>query len=253
MSEDELDEPDAEALRVDGAYLFERAVPVAGMLHVVHNCAHSVHETMAHWPVFLEQLKAVQSLLCEPYMLELFLQRCVRSSNLAFLEEKFAHRFEKIVEWRWGSVTATLAWLIPLQSSLQACWNPQAFSTGWSSESAFSQSSELLRVALPSAGFWAYARMLQTIQVNLDAIAFWCENCVCHEAASSTFASGHEGIGREQGLGSRSGRKFWRHLLGKREMHREHFASCPMRGKHAPELAAGELNHRIDQVRCSGR
>ena len=226
---------------------YERAMPVAGMLHIVSNCTDSLHHgVFQHWKKFLEQLDAVCNLLCQPHTQELYLQRCVRSCNLHRFEHLLSQKFHKFIDRRWSSLTTTLSWLLPLENALRATWNAGRFLRGCDEKTHAEHKLHTLTLAIPDSFFWAYGHMMLSIQVALDALAFWSENCPCHEGFTKKEANLLVGTMREQAPMT----DVWQALMPNRNMKNSLWASCPMRGKRAPELAVGVLQERMDEVAC---
>ena len=65
---------------VGRTYIFQRAVLVPGMCHIVDNLSHDVHTAaMASWPRFKTHLDALMQLLCSPQHKERFVQTCARA------------------------------------------------------------------------------------------------------------------------------------------------------------------------------
>ena len=241
---DWLNEPVPDEHVADGEYLFERAIPVAGMLHIVSTCTGALHQgVFQHWKMFSDQLTAVTNLLCLPYLKDLFLQRCVRNTRLHAYESMFQKSFPRIVEWRWASLTQTLNWLLPLEGPLRVAWNAERFLDGCDEEAYAKHKFQVLRLAIPDSMFWAYAHTMHRLQLSLDKLAFWAENCPCHEKMC--------GVSKNEAATMREDvphARLWQALMPDHQLQTSEWASCPMRSKRAPELAAGHLKHRLDEV-----
>ena len=230
-----------------GDHLFKRALPVAGVLHMVSTCSEVLQlNVFQHWNAFREQLTAITNLLCTPHLLELFLQRCIRNTPFESYEKAFSKAFPRVVEWRWASLTQALGWLLPLRGPLQAAWNADAWVAGFDPEKQAANKFQTLRLAIPSPFFWAYAHMIQHLQLGLDKISFWAENCPCHEKMPRSGNSNDRLVGtmREETPSI----DVWQALMPDRKVSKSLWASCPMRGKRAPELAAGLLQRQLDEV-----
>ena len=82
--------------------------------------------------------------------------------------------------------------------------------------------------AISSRRFWAYAQMLSVLSGFLADLTGWCEGCWCHQ--------------QEHSLGSYHMRR--RAIC----FDRQSPSTCPMKGRRAPELAAGVLPQMIDDL-----
>ena len=184
-------------------------------------------------------------MLTVPHVLELFLQRCIRDTDLHACETLFNRSFPKVLEWRWNSLTQTLAWLLPLEGPLRATWNAERFLGGSSAEDHAEHKFQVLRLAIPSPMFWAYAHTMQHLQLGLDKLAFWAEGCGCHEGLGGPR---NELVGTMREDAPQTA--VWQALMPDRDLSGSEWASCPMRTKRAPELAVGRLKQRLDEVLC---
>ena len=131
---------------------------------------------------FSGRLSAVTSVLSKSHLHELFLQiPRVRSTQWVASETTFLKLPEGVIPWRWNSLTQTLNALLPLEGPLRAVWNPGQFSAGWDPQMQTKHKLLVLASAIFDELFWGYFKMLQKIQVRLDRLANWAENCPCHE------------------------------------------------------------------------
>eukprot|EP00969_Alexandrium_andersonii_P043173 1893320-Alexandrium_andersonii.AAC.1 len=111
-------------------FIFGRAIPVTGLLHVLDNLTDDVHATMEGWGPFIDQLNALSRLLCRPENVERFVQNCLRQGGHAQYVHLFTRAFPPIAEWRWGTLLRTLEWLLPLEAVLRRAWDPDTFGRG---------------------------------------------------------------------------------------------------------------------------
>ena len=77
------------------SHLFEKAFPVAGLLHIVDNAAKDVLEQMVLWPSVQPHLNAVCDLLCKEHNRELFVQNCLVGHFPQF-KPSFQNTFKQI-------------------------------------------------------------------------------------------------------------------------------------------------------------
>ena len=91
--------------------------------------------------------------------------------------------------------------------------------------------------AICSEKFLAYAHMLMAVQSVLGKLVSWCESCPCHH-----------------GLGEKWRAKFTKLVspgLGPPDRNRMHHP-CVMSGLLAPELTAGKVDEKIDELSNTG-
>ncbi len=66
--------------------LMPRAIPVPGILHIVHNLLHDVNEKMSHWDSFFPELRNLSRFLERRLHRERFVEMCLRPSGYACAE-----------------------------------------------------------------------------------------------------------------------------------------------------------------------
>jgi hypothetical protein len=144
----------------------------------------------------------------------------------------------KLIEWRWNSIAFFLDELMEVQGVLCECWSAEAFCrmpTALAADDhdiddiaetkSVSSSRRLLTqisAAINSRFFWVYARMVLRLTSMLTQMSSWIAGCICHPPHSNQMRAD-----RFAGLD-------W---AG---------AGCPMKGRRAPEVAAGALHARLE-------
>jgi hypothetical protein len=83
MCEQKMDvDGEDDTVGVEGSYTFANALPWPGMMHVLHNCAHQVHEVaLQSWPWFHQRLKAVSKLFTRRWSRERFVEKCIKGTR----------------------------------------------------------------------------------------------------------------------------------------------------------------------------
>ena len=228
----------------DRTHLFQRALPIPGLLHILDNCTAEVHlKGMTHWSKFFTSLRAVCSIMCRMWVRERFLGRCLRARTKARsqAEARLDQNFQGVIEWRWGTLLAVLRWLLPLRGDLQTYWDPELFLGGQTVDEARmdhagNEGVDVVAVtaAIRENWFWTYGEMLMKMEECLDRLRRWSESCICHRFCNLASLTRHQR------------RKRFLKLVGPGA--NTMFTECPMAGKLAPYMAAGQLHVELDRL-----
>ena len=103
-------------------FVYRFALPIPGMLHIIHNLCRDMHSVLPKWPELWGQLKNFEQLLSKSYRRKRLITTCVLdaacdvSRATAQLEAFSCTLYEQ----RWGCVTAFAAKLQPLLPLLAA-------------------------------------------------------------------------------------------------------------------------------------
>jgi hypothetical protein len=117
----ELDEPLAAARD----HLFQHALPVPGLLHIMDNLTKDIHEhALSSFETISKQLTVLTSLCCEEQHRERFVEKCLRQGDLAHWIRDFDRAFEQPIHWRWGSLITVLQWILELEAKIKHAWDP---------------------------------------------------------------------------------------------------------------------------------
>ena len=254
-----------------GAFVFERAVPIPGLLHILDNITEDLHEkAMAQWGGYVKYLEEVCRLLCVRSCRDLFLATCVRvhgASGEADADNFFSGDPHSVTEWRWSSVYRVLAWLLPLRGRLQYYWDPRAYAKeqgpgehagatrGYAeNRKAHRVDTEALTAAISSPFFWAYGDLLFLVQRVIESLVGWLESCPCHGHSISELCAllrmpPETALADRQARRSQAARWFEALAAERRGM----FHECPMGGKRAAELACGALSQVFEALADMGK
>ena len=168
------------------AFMFGRAIPVPGLLHVLDNATQQINQkSLKFWPRFENHLRCLCKLLCRRHSRDRFIRHCLEERSApAHICAQFKHEFKSIVEWRWGTLFQVLRWLLPLRLSLRIWWSSEHYLHGESiaaqRENADGVDAPFLTSTIASALFWTYCSMCLELQTVLEHIRFWAESCPCH-------------------------------------------------------------------------
>ena len=221
-------------------FLLSRALPVPGLLHVLDNLTQDMLKRLAQWDAYFPMLQAVCSLLQYRFRRERFIQMCVLQDAdevAAQAARVFKREFVAVTPWRWGTLHAVLAWLVPLRRLLAQHWDAARYADGQQqgAKDGDSKAGPLdlasITKAVRDPWFWGYSTMLLAIQSILDRLRAWGEACPCHcvvdrrqHARQQAFKVALEGLPPTM----------WKH--------------CPMHGKRAPEMAAGIVEETLREA-----
>ena len=223
-------------------FSFSEAVPIVGCLHLLDNAGHDLHKVMTMWPEMEEGLDAVCGLLCVEGHRELFFSRCI-SARFPELKFVFSKSFPMHIEWRWGSLSETLTWLLDIETHLKTAWNAQAFGVLPAStrKNKRSLNVQVLSRTIRSPSFWSFLHMCAHIQRVLESLRTWCEACPCHITRTRSRPGRRTGKEERYAHVKSFGRLVRRGTHQKTSL----WQSCPVSGCRAPEMACGALLSRF--------
>ena len=238
------------------------ALPVPGLLHILHNIAKDLSGSLDNFASWASQLKAVCKICSRRYYKGRLLNTCFSAGRASAFYPQVKRFYCIPYTERWGSVAhATLVLLAELRDALGVGWNREAFNFGRRAGGApppdggeandddgpLDDRGQAVVVAadaaITSPFFWAYAEMLDTLFEIILLLFQWCECCTCHEEE-------YKLLGRSRHARSAA-------------MHRRYgVESCPCRGMRAADLAADQffplLNNLLNKanstiyIKCLG-
>lgn len=222
----------------DRKYFLQNALPVMGMQRCVHNLLKEVHESLAGWKKFWEDLKNIEALLNWQFRRRRFIATCLRNTHLSCMEDQFESFGGSLYEARWHEVAKFVMKLRPLLNALRSAWDARKYEGGQGDGAdpgearvpggAGPFNPEALPACLNCPKFAAYVVLVCKMEGLPEQLASWAEGCACHESVC-------------KGLS-----QYRRQLLLK-----AHFGPpgiCPMAGKRAPELAVGRVKDIFDEM-----
>ena len=240
MDVDEGGPPEGSSFETTTRFM-PNAVVIPGALHICSNLCKDVSSKLAHWDVFLKELALFESLLCHRDRRERFLSTCVPATA----EERtlFKSFSGSLYEKRWGAVVSFLRKFVPLIGALKKFWNHDKYVEGYQQRAnaggeaddgvgASFVAADLTR-ALFSNMFNVYVSMVLSLFNIVENLASWFEGCQCHEQQLQQHGNKIKRASKKET--SESGP----------------YAFCPMKGKRAPELAAGALGETFETLLSS--
>ena len=235
----ELDEPLAAARD----HLFQHALPVPGLLHIMDNLTKDIHEhALSSFETISKQLTVLTSLFCEEQHRERFVEKCLRQGDLAHWIRDFDRAFEQPIHWRWGSLITVLQWILELEAKIKHAWDPGKYGDDNARQHDKQEgtvfSKEAVTHVIRDNFFWAYLHMCSSLHLAIEQLMWWSENCPCHPNEAQP---GESRIARSH----REKTEFARLIAKMGSSWASIFNICPMKGKRAPEIACGMLQHRM--------
>ena len=216
-----------------------KAVVIPGALHICSNLCKDVSKKLDHWNDFVNELSSLEALLCNRDRRERFVTTCVAkdSEHCALFKNFSGSLYEK----RWGAIISFLRKLMPLLEPLRLLWDEAKYLEGYNQrEGAEDQDAgegggaflpAAITACLQSNFFVVYTSMIMSVLGLVEDLTGWFETCPCHkETVDPTDRS-------------RLSRAVQREL---RACGTDR--SCPMKGKRAPQLAAGGLDEVFQEI-----
>ena len=215
-----------------------KALVIPGALHICSNLCKDVARKLDHWNDFVNELSSLEALLCNRDRRERFVATCVpKDSEQRALFKNFSG---SLYEKRWGAITSFLRKLMPLLEPLRLFWDEGKYLEGYNQrESAEDQDAGEGAAFLPAAitacvqsnFFLVYTSMIMSVLGLVEDLTGWFETCPCHKETLDPTDR------------SRLSRAVQREL---RACGTDR--SCPMKGKRAPQLAAGALDEVFQEI-----
>ena len=238
-------------------HFLPRALVIPGLNHIIDNMCSDANHAMQDWDSWLQSFRPVVALLHHSHLRKRFVASCVRGTQHAWMEKRFASGVASFAEWRWGSTVCVLRTLLPLGPLLRRAWDPTKFRMSQEgdgqdlapngeaeqrSDVSGTVDASVLTQAIRSNWFWCFGKMI--LQLNEISTRFlsWAEGCPCHPWGPTHERTVDEKeqlevlelFRKDCGL-SGSGDGFA-------------FKPCPLAGCRAFELANGAVKEQLQQV-----
>ena len=214
-------------LAVDPLLDLSKSLGVSGMLHIIHNSSKDLGRGMQSYDDTLRRMTHVCNLVRRKTTRERLLERCFGHGNAVALRGPILRFDGKIHKERWGTIAHAVDELLRVEVSLRHAWSIDRYGRGRpqrdfeGDEAAWRAEIETVDESIESAYFWDSVRVLSYLSKLITRCIWWAESCSCHWSRDWRNASPEE-------------RKLW--------------LQCPMKGKRAPELAAGDFFDIFDEL-----
>jgi len=239
-------------------YFSPYAISVLGIMHVFHNGLRDGMRCLKQSAAFyIPMIIALSALFCHKDRVEVFLQVCIENTIYASYRYLFELLAPSFIDWRWGSVIDIALWLRVRRGVIIGAWKVAAMKKAFvkkrrgaaAAASAGEEAPEaseifktditLVDVAVYSAKFWFYNDMILELGGVPSHMVVWLNDCICHQTTSESRAvSSHDDTTHVSFKSQRIASQLMNKQLPKGSKWRNR--PCVMRGKWAPEIAAGK-------------
>ncbi len=203
---------------------------VAGLLHIIHNATEGLSEALVGWKSFVESLRHLTTFLRRPWLRQRLRATCFRTPPASAFLWQFQDFSASIHDGRWGSVVRAVAAVLSLEMPLKLAWDKRRFCFGHQSAAGESVVIDEVDRVITSEYFWTYAKVLDTLAEVIGELMTWSEGCPCHTDDPSLAGPS-------------------RHMRIRLFQERSGSATlCPLRGRRAPELAAGQVDRWVSRL-----
>ena len=106
---------------------FQQSLQVPGVLHIMRNICADMCEQLPSFASFKVHLQALAVFLCDPHVRRGMQERCFGQGQGRSYKDRFDSFSDRLIDWRWQSLSDFLAAMEPLEAPLREFWNLQAF------------------------------------------------------------------------------------------------------------------------------
>jgi hypothetical protein len=221
------------------------ALQVSGGHHLVNNIAKNLVLFMKHYEDSIYPLlNGLANALHEQYWRERLVSTCFKNGHAAAYAFLFNSFPDTLIKFRFGSIARVVKALLKVEFALKLGWSKDAMAfqnpagepvNANRPHSDHLEGPKLQTVdeAIRSSYLWAWLHMFGTIADILGHMDNWFKACPCHRMQGG-------GVDNSAWQGHRSALK---RRLGLPEE-----TSCPLVGRRAPELCAGDFARFSQQV-----
>ena len=178
--------------------LFPNALFIPGIKHGLDNVLHDVWDSMKHKDVFLQQLRAIETIVKQPTFRDK-LRHLFFDTNSAmdlFVNHRLKHWSSSLASLRWHAVINFVNELKVLKHGLRERWDLQRFISALPKDRHDSLAEgrgpggaatyKTVDGAIKSTYFWAYLEMLLDVSGAADVLSRWSETCKFHGSGGCT-------------------------------------------------------------------
>ena len=226
---DDLEVAPAASGHLDQA-LFDQAVPIPGFMHVLHNSVRDVTNSLAAFDWFQGPLRALCHYMSKKPNRERLVGLCFANPPSSWCASDIMGFAPQLVDTRWGYLVNTLQDLGSIETALRSYWDSTKMDAGQGMQDY--DGDHKPADFITSAAHWSYSQMLLLVHEVIEELEVWMWQCPCHA---------DEDLGVANGSWSKRSRAFRRHSP------LSTFSTCPMRGRRAADVAAGEVENIMEK------
>jgi hypothetical protein len=222
---------------VDAPFLFQHALPVAGLLHIFSNASAQIDHALGGWADFHAKCQVLEIVVCNPMRMQLFIAMCLNGGPFQAKANLFRQKVHGLYDKRWGEVHTFCVRLRGIIDIMSQCWRSEKMTTGRDQlDDPHYKALDVGRV-LKDPFYRSYLEMIIVINEAMEEMSAWAERCQCHEHLQKTDCRywtrfPRQALRKEMGEHAESAR----------------ILSCPLRGCRAPELAAGAVPALVESL-----
>ena len=202
----------------------EGAVPIAGLLHIIHGVATNLLTMSEVMDTTVTQLQVVCKMVRQTASCDRLIERCYGDPLGRCFHAQLRRFGGKVHRKRWGTVSFAIIETLAIERALRHGWDKLKYQGGSrpadQEDMEHSVSIDMVDSAIPHAEFWARLRLLDALNNIIRRMMHWAESCPCHMALDREKASPAQ-------------RRLW--------------DSCPLRGRRNHELAGGDVFKLLDE------
>ena len=157
---------------------FERALPIPGVMHMLHNALDDMTESLPDFAYWMERATATARYLSDRATKDALILHCFNSGPSAWHKRAIEHFSSYVYEKRFGSLMTLISNILPLQGVLSTYFNAAALEQGQLQKGSVSavQVSEAVR----SPWWWGYCHVLQSAGGLMFELECYLHGCACH-------------------------------------------------------------------------
>ncbi|CAK0862217.1 unnamed protein product, partial [Prorocentrum cordatum] len=239
---------------------FHGSLQVAGVLHITNNALQDALKAFTHMEWYLKRAKPLILLLCDRFTKERLIERCFKAPEAEGHQKALREMRTKPTEWRFGSWVPALQQMQFIEAGMRAHWDlrkynvrpgdnrPARLDADMGESRAQRPPAEdggdvaeadlhLIDEAVRDPKFWVYGHaILCAVHGCLYELQNYMESCPCHAVdcrEKDGFAAGRPYFRRRAEFIGEAGLKH---------------STCPMRGRRAPDLAAGKHKEYLAEL-----
>eukprot|EP00971_Amphidinium_carterae_P095361 1886900-Amphidinium_carterae.2 len=234
---------------------------VPGIMHITHNITGSLHTVLREWTHFTNLLTHVCRLLRNKWSKTRLLNTCFTQQPWAACRSKLDTFSAAVYQGRWGSVTDAIEQILPLFPILKGAWDITRFGSADNTGKEANTGGKTLSVSVVNEAFTepffaAYALAMKEIATVLLHVDHWLQpqfpcSCLtllaCNYFPFLQFQTSDVSFLRSEACPCKP-RQRWDLHRQQHKLEKLCGKHCPLKGRRAPELAAGAVQELLQDM-----